>query len=233
MLVKRASADRGTADFGWLQAKHSFSFGNYYDPKYMGFRNLRVINEDIVTAGAGFDEHGHKDMEIITYVLDGAVAHKDNTGGAGIIKPGDVQVMSAGSGILHSEYNPNKNDALHMLQIWLLPRERGVMPRYDQRHFPLTDGPNSMQLLVSGDEDNENALFIHSDVKLYRGLLQAGQQLTHKHDANRFGWIQVARGNITVNGEHLTAGDGLAFGEENSLLFTALNDTEFLLFDLA
>lgn len=233
MLVKRNSEDRGQADFGWLKAKHTFSFGDYYDPKYVGFRNLRVINEDRVAGGAGFDEHGHRDMEIITYVLDGAVAHKDNTGGNGIIKPGDVQVMSAGSGIRHSEFNPNKNQPLHMLQIWLLPAEKSVTPRYDQRHFPIVDAQNRLQLLVSGDTPEGDELYIHSNAKLYRGLLQTGQQLAHTHSVDRFGWIQVARGSLTVNGEVLNQGDGLAFGDETSLLFTGLNDAEFLLFDLA
>lgn len=233
MLVKRASNDRGGADFGWLKAKHSFSFGDYFDQKFMGFRSLRVINEDRVAGGAGFDEHGHRDMEIITYVLDGAVAHKDNTGGNGIIKPGDVQVMSAGNGIRHSEFNPNKDETLHLLQIWLLPGEKGVAPRYDQKHFDPATRQNKLHLVVSGDADNTDALFIHQDAKVYSGLLQGGQQLTHSHDQNRFGWVQVARGSLLVNGEKLAQGDGLAFGEESQLQITALDDAEFLLFDLA
>lgn len=233
MLVKRNSTDRGQADFGWLQARHTFSFGNYFDPQYTGFRSLRVMNEDHVAAGAGFDEHGHRDMEIITYVLAGAVAHKDNAGGAGIIKPGDVQVMSAGSGIRHSEYNPSKEEALHMLQIWLLPATRGVAPRYDQKHFAPAEGQNKLQVLVTGDASKSDALFIHQDAEIHRGLLQAGQSLTHQHNPNRFGWVQVARGDLLVNGEKLSAGDGLAFGQESTLQFNALADSEFLLFDLA
>jgi redox-sensitive bicupin YhaK (pirin superfamily) len=231
MLIKRESNDRGAADHGWLKAKHTFSFGDYFDAQYMGFRNLRVINEDRVAAGAGFPTHPHRDMEIITYVLAGGVAHKDSTGGEGVIRPGDVQVMSAGSGVRHSEFNASDNDELHLLQIWIQPHTQGVAPRYDQRHFNPTARQNALQLVVSGDTA-DGVLFVNADAKLYAGLLQTGKSLTHALNPDRFGWLQLARGTIDVNGIPLAAGDGLAFGDESTLAITATADAEFLLFDL-
>ncbi|MGE3769385.1 MAG: pirin family protein [Bdellovibrionales bacterium] len=231
MFTKRPSKDRGFADHGWLKALHTFSFADYHDPQFMGFRNLRVINEDRVAPGAGFPTHGHMDMEIITYPLAGFIAHKDSTGGEGEIGHGDVQVMSAGKGVRHSEFNASQTNPLHLLQIWLLPHTKGVAPRYDERRFDPAERQNALTLLASGDA-KDDALFINTDVKLYGGLLQAGRTLTKQLDGDRFGWIQVARGTLDVNGETLEAGDGLGFGLETELEFKAGDDAEFLLFDL-
>lgn len=231
MLIKRLAADRGHADHGWLRAAHTFSFGDYHDPQFMGFRNLRVINEDRVAPAAGFPTHPHRDMEIITYVINGAIAHKDSTGGEGVVRPGDVQVMSAGTGVRHSEFNASETDELHLLQIWIMPDSKGVAPRYDQRHFAPSQRQNTLQLVVSGST-SDDALFINADAKLYVGQLQAGHSITHGMNENRFGWIQVATGSLIVNGETLEAGDGAAFGDESMLTITSPTDTSFLVFDL-
>ncbi|HYE60885.1 MAG TPA: pirin family protein [Phycisphaerales bacterium] len=232
MISVRKSSDRGHFNHGWLDTYHTFSFGHYYDPNHMSFRSLRVINEDVVAPGMGFPQHPHDNMEIITYILSGALAHKDTTGGASTIKPGDVQHMTAGSGIEHSEYNPSKTEPVHLLQIWLKPEARNLEPRYDEAHF--TEASRRDQLrLVAAREPKDGAIKIHQDVNLYASLLGGGKQVTHSLSPGRHAWLQIARGQVTVNGQTLSAGDGAAVSEEPRLTIQADRDAEFLLFDLA
>ena len=232
MITVRKAADRGHADFGWLDSRHTFSFGNYFDPAQMGFRSLRVLNEDRVAPGGGFGAHPHRDMEIITYVLDGAVEHADNTGSRGVIRPGIVQRMSAGSGIVHSERNESAKDPVHFLQVWITPDRVGVPARYEDRAFPAEQRRNQLALLVSPD-GADGSLDIHQDAKLFAGLLEAGTRIDHPIPAGRHAWIQVARGRVTVNGVTLAEGDGAAVSEETGLAIEATADAELLVFDLA
>lgn len=232
MISIRPAQARGTANLGWLDSRHSFSFGHYYDPKHMGFGPLRVINEDRVQPGGGFGTHGHSDMEIISYVLDGALEHKDSIGTGSVIRPGDVQRMSAGSGIRHSEFNHSKREPVHFLQIWLLPERQGLAPSYEQKTFADGEKRGRLRLLASrGGRDG--SLVIHQDADIYASLLDEGDQVQHSLRAGRKGWLQVARGAADVNGQTLRAGDGAAVEGEPELTITATaNGTEILLFDL-
>ena len=232
MISVRHADDRGTANFGWLNSQHTFSFGHYHDPRHMGFGPLRVINEDRVRAGAGFDTHGHRDMEIISYVLEGALEHKDSLGTGSVIRPGDVQVMSAGTGIRHSEFNHSQAEPVHFLQIWVLPDRDGLKPRYEQKTFAAEEKRGRLRLVASPD-GNDGSVVMHQDARLYASILNEGEQVDHALLADRKGWVQVARGAVEVNGEALRAGDGAALKDVAlvSIKGTAA-DTEILLFDL-
>jgi redox-sensitive bicupin YhaK (pirin superfamily) len=233
MITLRPSSDRGQANLGWLDSRHTFSFGNYYDPMHMGFGTLRVINEDKVTPSQGFPTHGHRDMEIITYVLDGSLAHKDSIGNGSIMRPGDVQRMSAGTGIMHSEYNASDTDPVHLLQIWVLPAAQGIEPSYEQTYFAPEEKLNQLRL-VGSQEGRDGSVTIHQDLDLYATVLQPEASITHTLAANRQAWIQVAKGAIKLNGHDLTAGDGAAVSEAIALTLTgASEDAEVLLFDMA
>ncbi len=232
MLQLRPSEQRGQADFGWLKSKHSFSFGGYHDPEHMGFGPLRVINQDMVTAGGGFDTHGHADMEIISYVLDGALEHKDSLGSGSVIRPGDVQRMSAGTGIRHSEFNASATEPVHFLQIWIMPAETGLEPSYEQRHFDRSQRHNTLKLVIS-DTPQPDVLQIHQRADVYASLLDKDESVRHKPDAGRGQWIQLAAGELLVNSEQMRAGDGLAISGETEINIKALDDAEFLLFDMA
>ena len=231
MITLRASSDRGHANHGWLDSYHTFSFANYYDPKHTGFRGLRVINEDWVQPGRGFGTHGHRDMEILTYVLEGALEHKDSLGNGAIITPGEVQRMSAGTGIMHSEFNPSASESVHLLQIWILPTQQGLQPSYEQRTFPLQQR-EGLQLIAAKD-GRDGAVTIHSDVDLYSGVLRRGDRVSYQLQPKRYGWLQVARGEADLNGYNLKAGDGVALSEAESLKITTNTGAEILLFDLA
>ncbi|MBR8829810.1 MAG: Quercetin 2,3-dioxygenase [Chroococcopsis gigantea SAG 12.99] len=231
MLNIRRSKDRGHANHGWLDTYHSFSFAGYYDPDRMGFRDLRVINEDRIAGGGGFGTHGHKDMEIITYVLDGALEHRDSLGTGSVIRPGEIQKMSAGTGILHSEYNGSPSQEVHLLQIWLLPAQKGIAPGYEQKETRIAEKPGQLHL-IAGPAPGTNAVKIHQDVNLYAGIIEPGETLTHKLDNNRHAWVQIARGAIAIDNIPLEAGDGIAISGESGLTITATERAEILLFDL-
>lgn len=232
MLTVRKSADRGTADLGWLYSRHTFSFADYYDAAHMGFGPLRVINEDRVRPGEGFGTHGHRDMEIISYVLEGALEHKDSIGTGSVIRPGEVQVMSAGTGIRHSEFNHSKTEPVHFLQIWIVPDREDIAPRYDQKRFP--DGEKRGQLRLVGSSDGrDGSIVIHQDVELFAAILHSGEKVTHPLRSGREAWLQIVRGAIEANGLRLSAGDGAAVENEPMLTVSAEADgAEFLLFDL-
>ena len=233
MIVVRKSEDRGRFDHGWLRTAHTFSFGRYIDRRFMGFRSLRVINEDHVAPGQGFDTHEHENMEIITWVVSGALKHKDSTGSEGILRPGEVQRMSAGSGIAHSEFNPSKTESVHLLQIWLLPDRAGHEPGYDQKPFPIEGRTGKLQLLVSPD-GAEGSLTIHQDARLFATVLPRGRETQLSLSPGRHAWVQVIKGDLTLNGTHaLAAGDGAAVSDESSLTLRAGADAEAIVFDLA
>ena len=232
MITLRASNERGHANHGWLDSYHTFSFANYYDPNHMGFRALRVINEDRVQPGRGFGTHGHRDMEILTYVLEGALEHKDSLGTGAIIKPGEVQRMSAGTGIMHSEFNSSQTEPVHLLQIWILPNQQKLQPSYEQRAFPLEQRLGKLQLIAAKD-GRSGAVTIHQDVDLYSAILQAGDRVFHQLQPNRYSWLQVARGKVQLNGYALKAGDGVAVTEAESIQISTDTEAEILLFDLA
>ncbi|GAA4259254.1 cupin domain-containing protein [Azospirillum formosense] len=232
MITIRNRDERGAVNMGWLNSKHSFSFGHYYDPAHMGFRALRVINDDRVIPGAGFPTHGHADMEIVSYVLDGALEHKDTLGTSSVIRPGDVQRMSAGSGIRHSEYNASKKDPVHFLQIWILPNEEGMVPGYEQKAFEREEKQGRLRLVGSQD-GRDGSVVIHQDVDLYATLLDEGDSVTHVLRPGRHAWVQVARGQVRLNGEILKEGDGAAISKEESLTLDGVVSAEVLLFDLA
>lgn len=232
MTTVRRSNQRGHADRGWLKSFHSFSFGDYYDPKNMGFRTLRVINEDWVKGGTGFGTHPHRDMEIVTYVLSGTLAHQDSMGNASEIRPGDVQRMTAGSGVTHSEVNPSETETVHLLQIWLLPEAKGLTPSYEQRNFPAGEKQGRLRLVASRD-GRDGAVTIHQDAEIYSSLLEPGQAVTHPLAAGRHAWVQVIRGEVTVNGEALHTGDAVAVSDESQVQVTGTEAAELLLFDLA
>lgn len=231
MITIRKSNDRGRADHGWLDSRHTFSFADYHDPEQMGFRTLRVINEDRVREGQGFGTHPHRDMEIISYVLEGALEHKDSMGTSSTIKPGEVQRMSAGTGVLHSEYNPSRTEPVHFLQIWIFPEKKGIKPGYEQKAFPAAERTDALRLVASRD-GREGSLTIHQDAELYTTLLSKGGTVTHAMKPGRFAWVQVARGEITLNGKTLKTGDGASVSGEPSLVLTGSKDAEVLLFDL-
>ena len=233
MITIRPAQERGNANFGWLDSKHTFSFGSYYDPKHMGFSNLRVINEDKVQPAKGFGTHSHQNMEIISYVLEGELEHKDSIGNGSVIRPGDVQRMSAGIGIAHSEFNGSNSDLVHFLQIWITPDTTGIEPSYEQKNFPLTDRQGQLKLVASRDGKN-GSVTIHQDASLYVAVLNEKEKATYSTNANRSLWIQVARGAVEVNGKLLNTGDGAAITEETALeLVAQAENTEILLFDLA
>jgi redox-sensitive bicupin YhaK (pirin superfamily) len=231
MINVRRAADRGTANFGWLDSRHTFSFGEYHDPRQMGFGPLRVINEDRVSPGQGFGTHGHADMEIISYVLEGALEHKDSIGTGSVIRPGDVQVMSAGTGIRHSEFNHSKTEPVHFLQIWVVPDHEGIAPRYEQKNFPDADKRGRLRLVGSSD-GRGGSVVIHQDVELLAGLIDAGERATHALPPGRRAWVQVVRGAVAINGYDLDAGDGAAVEGESAIALAAKVDSEILLFDL-
>ena len=232
MLAIRKSNDRGHANHGLLDSYHTFSFANYHDPNYMSFRSLRVINEDVINPGKGFGTHGHRDMEIVTYVLEGALEHKDSLGTGAVIKPGEVQRMSAGTGIQHSEFNHSQTDSVHLLQIWLLPDTNGLPPSYEQRDFPAAERHGKLRLVAARDA-RDGAVKIHQDVDLYAAVLDKNSQVSHALKPNRHAWLQVARGSVLLNGLALEKGDGVAVSDENQLVVEATENAEFLLFDLA
>jgi quercetin 2,3-dioxygenase len=232
MITLRPSAERGGADHGWLKTRHSFSFNTYYDPKHVHFRSLRVINEDWVQPGMGFGTHPHDNMEIITYVLSGELEHKDSLGTGSIIRPGDGQRMSAGTGIQHSEFNPSQEDPVHLLQIWIFPERKGIKPSYEQKSFPAEEKRGKLRLIASHD-GKDGAVTIHQDASLYVSLLAPGEQVEHQLGTGRHAWLQVAKGAVELNGQPLTQGDGAAVSDENKLVIRGKEDTEILLFDLA
>jgi len=231
MLEIRPSTERGGGDYGWLKTRHTFSFDQYRDPRWMGFRSLRVINEDFVAPGNGFPMHPHRDMEIITYVLKGALAHKDSMGNGSIIHPGDGQRMSAGSGVRHSEANPSTKDPVHLLQIWITPDRSGHQPGYEQKSFPEEEKRGRFLLIASPDGD-QGSVTIHQDAKLYVSLLSPGQQVERELGQGWFGWLQVAKGAVDLNGRSLKQGDGAAT-DDPRLIVSAREESEILLFDLA
>ena len=237
MITIRPADQRGHADHGWLNAYHTFSFANYYDPRNMGFRALRVINEDRVAPGQDFGTHAHNDMEIITYVLEGALEHKDSMGNKGVIRPGEVQHMSAGSGVRHSEYNHSNDEAVHLLQIWLLPESDGIKPVYQQREFSADERNGKLKQVAafdSGKDGDSGALRIHTDASLYASVLQPDESVKYELAPQRHAWLQVARGGVKLNGKELNAGDGAAISKETQLEITgSAKDSEILLFDLA
>lgn len=232
MITVRHAAERGTANLGWLDSRHTFSFGQYYDPNHMGFGPLRVINEDRVRPGAGFETHGHRDMEIISYVLEGALEHKDSIGNGSVIRPGDMQVMSAGTGIRHSEFNHSKSEPVHFLQIWVLPDRQGLAPRYDQKTFPASEKRGRLRLVGSPD-GRDGSIVIYQDTDIYDALLSSGDAVTNNLKPGHKSWVQVVRGAVEVNGKTADAGDGVAVEDEAVLtVMSHADDSEVLVFDL-
>jgi redox-sensitive bicupin YhaK (pirin superfamily) len=230
MKIRRGN-ERGFADHGWLASYHTFSFADYHDPAHMGFRSLRVINEDRVQPGRGFGTHSHRDMEIISYVLDGELAHKDSMGSSGVIQPGDVQRMSAGAGVSHSEFNNSPHRLVHFLQIWFVREARGLAPSYDQKHFAPAERRGSLRLVAS-KSGRDSSIAIHQDADLYAALLDAGQTASLDLRPGRGAWLQIARGEVVANGQPLAAGDGAAFEEPGPIELSG-TEAELLLFDLA
>lgn len=232
MIVKRPSSARGHANHGWLDTYHTFSFADYQDARHMGFRDLRVINEDRVAPGEGFGTHPHRDMEILTVVMEGALEHKDSMGSGGVIRPGEVQYMSAGTGVTHSEFNASKTEPVHLFQVWILPERRGLAPTYAQRAFPREERRGKLRLLASRD-GREGALAIRQDVELMGGLLEGGEKVAHALRPGRHAWVQVARGAVKVNGVGLGTGDGAAVSKEEKVEIEGVEPAEVLFFDLA
>jgi redox-sensitive bicupin YhaK (pirin superfamily) len=232
MIQLRRSGERGGGDHGWLKTHHTFSFNTYYDPKFMGFRSLRVINEDWVAAGQGFPTHPHRDMEIITYILEGAIEHKDSLGTGSIIRPGDGQRMSAGTGIRHSEVNPSKAQPAHLLQIWIEPDREGYPPSYEQKAFPEAEKRNQLRLIASPG-GKLGSVTIHQAAKLYVSLLAPEQEVIHELASGRYAWLQVAKGAVELNGRKLSQGDGASVADENKITIRGREEAEVLLFDLA
>jgi redox-sensitive bicupin YhaK (pirin superfamily) len=231
MLNLRRAHERGHAQHGWLDSWHTFSFADYQDAAHMGFRNLRVINEDRVQPGRGFGTHPHRDMEIVTYVLEGALEHKDSMGNGSIIRPGEVQRMSAGTGVFHSEYNASKTDGVHFLQIWMLPGQRGIAPGYEQKRFEPATRRGALRLVASPD-GADGSVTVHTDARLYAALLEDGERATHTLAPGRNAWVHVARGEVEVNGHRLSAGDAASLSQEAAVELVGKKDAEVLLFDL-
>src|SRR5262245_29061526 len=231
MIQVRSAAERGKTKTGWLDSHHTFSFGRYHDPRHMGFYTLRVINEDYVTPGAGFGTHSHSDMEILSYVIEGSLAHRDSSGGDGVIRAGEWQRMSAGTGISHSEFNASKTEPVHFLQIWILPESNGLTPGYEQKEFPATSKQGKLRLVASRD-GSEGSLKIHQDVKTYNGLLAAGESVSLKLAQGRHAWLQVVNGEVGLNNTSLKPGDGAAVSDESNLTLASVNEAEIVLFDL-
>ncbi len=232
MITIRKAEERGHFDFGWLDTYHTFSFDQYYDPAHMHFRTLRVINEDRVAGGNGFPTHSHRDMEIITYILSGALEHRDSMGNGSVIRPGDVQRMTAGSGVSHSEFNPSPDEACHLLQIWILPSARNLTPGYEQKSFTEAERKGRLKLIASPD-GADGSVKIHQDARVYASILAASESVAHRIDTDRYGWLQVARGGVTLNGAELNQGDGAAIAKEESIEIAARDQAEFLFFDLS
>jgi redox-sensitive bicupin YhaK (pirin superfamily) len=232
MILIHKSDDRGRADHGWLDSRFSFSFAEYFDPQHVQFRTLRVMNDDRIAGGGGFPTHPHRDMEIVTYVLEGALAHKDSMGNGSVIRPGDVQYMSAGTGVAHSEFNASEKEAVHLYQIWMFPDQKSYAPAYDQKHFSEDEKRGKLRLVVSPD-GREGSVKIRQDNELYAAVLAPGETVKHDMKKNRHAYVQVARGSVTLNGKELETGDGAAISEEQSLQLTGVQDAEVLLFDLA
>jgi redox-sensitive bicupin YhaK (pirin superfamily) len=232
MIQVRKSQDRGHADHGWLNTYHTFSFSSYHDPKHVHFRALRVMNEDFVAPGQGFGTHPHQDMEIVTYVLEGALEHKDSMGNGEVLYPGEFQRMSAGTGITHSEFNPSKTESVHLYQIWLFPERKGITPSYEQKRFPESERQNRLRLVASQNAE-DGSLTIHQDARIYLATLDVGKKVTQPLAQDRHAWLQVLRGNVSLNGVSLSTGDGAAVSEESSLTIQSQDDAEIMLFDLA
>jgi redox-sensitive bicupin YhaK (pirin superfamily) len=232
MISVRPAEERGRANFGWLDSRHSFSFGHYHDPEHMGFGPLRVINEDRVSPGGGFETHGHRDMEIVSYVLEGGLEHKDSIGTGSVIRPGDVQRMSAGTGVRHSEFNHSQTAPVHFLQIWLLPEQEGLAPSYEQKNFAASEKQGKLRLIVS-PTGRDGSLTIHQNAEIYAALLKEGDQIVHPLKPGRKAWLQVVQGSLDLNGQWLRTGDGAAVDDVPALTLGAHSDnTEILLFDL-
>ena len=232
MIRIRKSDDRGHFDHGWLQTYHTFSFSRYYDPRHMSFRSLRVMNEDWIAPGQGFGTHGHEDMEIVTYVLDGVLAHRDSLGSGDVLHPGELQRMTAGTGINHSEFNASPTDPVHLYQIWLLPEREGLEPSYEQKAFPVDERHDRLRLVASPD-GRDGSLTIRQDARLFLGSLDQDRELIYAPPADRHAWLQVLRGSVEFNGFPMSAGDGAAVSEETALIVRAQSPSEVLLFDLA
>ena len=232
MIQIRKSDQRGHANHGWLDSRFSFSFAEYYDPDFVEFRTLRVMNDDHIAGGGGFPTHPHRDMEIVTYVLEGALAHKDSMGNGSVIRPGDVQYMSAGTGVAHSEFNASDQKTVHMYQIWMFPDKQNYTPTYDQKHFSEADKRGKLRLVVSPD-GRDGSVKIRQDNELYATVLAPGESVKHALKTDRHAYVQVARGSVTLNGNTLEAGDGAAISAEKSVELTGVKDAEVLLFDLA
>jgi redox-sensitive bicupin YhaK (pirin superfamily) len=232
MITVRHAAERGQTRLDWLDSWHSFSFGDYYDPDHNQFRSLRVLNDDKVAPGAGFGMHPHRDFEIVTYVVSGALEHKDSLGTGAVVRPGEVQRITAGTGVLHSEFNPSATEPVHLLQIWLTPERRGLTPSYEQKAFPEA-GRRGQWRLVASRDGREGSVTIHQDAEVYATLLEPGESASHSLRPGRSGWVQVARGAVTLNGRPLETGDAAAVSEESALKVVATESAELLLFDLA
>ena len=232
MIKIRKSEERGHANHGWLDSYHTFSFAEYRDPNHVQFGSLRVINEDRVQPGQGFGTHGHRDMEIVSYVLEGALKHSDSMGNGSIIRPGDVQRMSAGTGVTHSEFNASQSELVHFLQIWILPKSMGLAPSYEQKYFSINDKRNRLCLVVSSD-GHDGSVTVHQDIRIYSSVLEKGGSVTHSLELSRRAFVHVAQGSGEVNGHLLQAGDGARVTDESTILLTGAPDAEVLIFDMA
>lgn len=231
MIQIRRSHERGHADHGWLDSRFSFSFADYFDPEHVQFRTIRVMNDDHIAGGGGFPTHPHRDMEIVTYVLEGALAHKDSMGNGSVIRPGDLQYMSAGTGVAHSEFNASEQEPAHLYQIWMLPDKKNYTPAYDQKHFSEAEKRGKLRLVVSPD-GRDGSVKIRQDNALYATVLSHGESVKHEIQPGRYAYVQVARGSVELNGKKLEAGDGAAISDEKTLQLTGVKDAEVLLFDL-
>ncbi|MGA2482441.1 MAG: pirin family protein [Candidatus Acidiferrales bacterium] len=232
MVEIRRSQERGHVNHGWLNAYHTFSFDEYYDANFVHFRSLRVLNDDRVAPGTGFPMHSHRDMEIVTYVLEGALQHRDNMGNGSVIRPGDVQRMSAGTGVFHSEFNASRDEPVHLLQVWIFPEKKGLAPEYEQKTFPATEKRARLRLVASPD-GRDGSVSIHQDAAVYATQLSASERVAHELSPDRHAWVQVARGRVQLNGDTLEEGDGAAISSESRVELTGAGDAEVLLFDLA
>ncbi|MBT8078044.1 MAG: pirin family protein [Gammaproteobacteria bacterium] len=231
MIQIRKSVERGSVKLGWLDGKHTFSFGDYYDPAHMGYGTLRVINEDVIQPDQGFGTHGHRDMEIVTYILSGALEHKDSMGNGAVMRAGEVQRMTAGTGVMHSEFNHSTDEPVRLLQIWILPESGSLQPEYEQKNFSEDEKKDRLRLIVSRD-GRDDSVSIHQDTDIYASLLSAGKSVEHHFNDARQGWLQLASGDAVVNGQSLSAGDGAAVSDVAAIEIRAVTDTELLLFDM-
>lgn len=231
MLEVRKSQERGHANHGWLKSAHSFSFAGYHDPEYMGFRALRVINEDRVAPGRGFDAHSHRDMEILSFVIDGALEHKDDMGNGSVIRPGELQLMRAGTGVTHSEFNHSESEPVHFLQIWIVPDTEGLSPAYDQKAFPREERTGKLKLVASPD-GTDGSVHVHQDVSIYSAILESDDVLSHRLSTGRYAWVQVISGDLSVNGCAVSRGDGVAIAQKDEVSLAASSPAEILLFEL-